>query len=140
MDIVKIIHAFNPMGHVLENVRLATGELAVLIHVYMMDVLPANDGLGSVPSVSQDCGVTTVALNVVQRVQPLKMGRSIATSLLEPVTLVHAMLDSMERTVLPSVVNNVRAMFVTLIRGSVPFTVLVAGGETTVIRHVAARA
>ena len=140
MDIVKIIHAYNPMEHVLENVRLATGELAVLIHVYMMDVLPVNDGVGSVPSVSQDCGVITVALNVVQLVQQLKMGRSIATSSLEPVTLVHAMLDFTERTALPSVVNNVRVTCVTLTRGSVPFTVLVAGGETTVIRHVAARA
>ena len=80
MDIVKTIHAYNPMGHVLENVRLATGEHAVLIHVYMMDVLPVNGGVGSVPSVSQDCGVTTVALNAVQRVQPLKVDRSIATS------------------------------------------------------------
>ena len=55
-------------------------------------------------------------------------------------TLVLAMLDFMERTALLSVVNNVRATFVTLTRGSVPFTVLVAGGETSVIRHVAARA
>ena len=140
MDTVKTIHAYNPMEHVLENVRWATGELPVLIHVYMMDVLPVNDGVGSVPSVSQDCGVTTVALNVVQRVQPLKVGRSIATSSLEPVTLVHAMLDFTARTALPSVANNVRATFVTLTRGNVPFTVLVAGGETTVIRHVAARA